>query len=463
MPELVKIIRALSKDEGAVSISELAEMINQDSTVLMRVISAANTFGYNPTNIEINTVAEAIHTIGFNRVRMLSMSLMLLDHAGRSNSPTEQRQMASVSLCSGIVAQITAEHAGVLNPEHSFVCASLRNFGRLLLGTFMNSEFREAMIAADAGEGDDAYKRLFGLTPFELGYELLKSANLPASILNAIRQNEPAAGQNVSWSDKAMHKLATFSLELSKVALDGEINDHPFVRAQTRLVKKAGKEFPFLLERAPNLLSEAEQRLSILASSTGNVAFGRVSREHHRHRSRRTPIDGKPVAIDTAHPPSYLPASEAMTPPGIHSPASGASDAGQLGPPSEKTVPVPPRTPHVEFPSVEAQTPIVHHEDYLAAPAKPASRSAAQSRTHSAMDTAIKNSPNATVSPTLSLSPSTPFGRRFNLRMRSSAAWTPPARPSASYSVKVPSAIVSVNALFSHGATETPSSFAMIV
>lgn len=330
MPDLVRIIRALSKDEGSVSIGELAEMINQDSTVLMRVIAAANTFGYNPTNIEITSVAEAIHTIGFNRVRMLAMSLMLLDHAGRTSTPFEQRHMASVSLCSGFLAQVAAEHAGILNPETAFVCASLRNFGRLLLGTFMTDDFRAAMEASDAGEGDEAYRRIFGLTPFALGYELLKSANLPASILHAVRQHEPSngSGSGIAWSDKAMHKLASFSLELSDLALNADLNDKAFADRQQVLIKQAAKEFPFLVERAPNILREAEQRLSVLSAAAGTASIGRVSRERLRHRARHTPISGKPEIVIETHPPTYLPPHEAQQKP-VFSPLKPGGDASE--------------------------------------------------------------------------------------------------------------------------------------
>ena len=313
MPELVRIIRALSKDEGSVSIGELAELINQDSTILTRVIAAANTFGYNPTHIEIASVADAIHTVGFNRVRMLAMSLMLLDHAGRTTTPYEQRHMAAVSLTSGLIAQVAAEHAGVLNPETAFVCASLRNFGRLLLSTFLTHDFREATATAETGEGEQAFTRIFGLTPFSLGYEVLKSANLPPSILNAVRLNEPTGGPEVEWSEKVMHRMASFALKFSEVALNRDLNDRVFAKSQQDLIKKAARDFPFLIERAPNLLKEAEQRLSILSAAAGSAAIGNVVRERLRHRSRRTPISGKPEIADPT-PPGYLPPSEPPMP-----------------------------------------------------------------------------------------------------------------------------------------------------
>ncbi len=306
MPELVRIIRVLAQDEGSVSISELAEIINQDATILARVIAAANTFGYNPTGVEIASVSDAIHTIGFNRIRMLAMSLMLLDHADRTNTAAEQQHMAAVSVTSGLIAQAMAENAGFISPETAFVCASLRNFGRLLMGTFMVDDFRAALVAADGGEGDDAFVRVFGMSPFELGYELLKSSNLPGAILHAVRETELPADAELAWSDRMLHKVARFSLRFSELALDSDLDDLAFNQVQQDLVHEAGGDFPFLIERAPNILKEAEQRLALLISGPGPKAVSSMVRDRLLHRAKATPLDGKPEAPELT-PPSYFP------------------------------------------------------------------------------------------------------------------------------------------------------------
>src|SRR5690606_27748633 len=160
-----------------------------------------------------------------------------LEHAGRHSTPFEQRQMAAISLCSGLVAQVAAEHAGMIDPELAFVCASLRNFGRLLLGTFMTDDFRDALAEAEKGIGDEAYRARVGLTPFDLGYELLKSANLPGVILNAVKKYERGGDHGLDWSDQAVRNLSRFSLELSEIALDPDITDRNFATRQAALVR----------------------------------------------------------------------------------------------------------------------------------------------------------------------------------------------------------------------------------
>lgn len=284
MPELVRIIRTLSQDENAVSVAELAEMVEQDSTVLVKVISAANTLGYNPTGVRITTVTQSIQILGFARVRRLAMSLMLMEHAGRSTTPAEQREMAALSLCSGLVAQVASEHLGLIDPEQAFVCASLRNFGRLVLGTFMSSEFAEARELAEHEGDDEAFRRIFGLTPLELGYELLHSASLPETILNAIRDLPPQSLDGSAWAERRLVHVTKFALQLSELVLNPKFDPAQFATAANELVRRYGAELPTLADIYPDLLAQAEARLTKIARSAGGAALDRYGLDRLRRR-----------------------------------------------------------------------------------------------------------------------------------------------------------------------------------
>jgi HD-like signal output (HDOD) protein len=49
VPEVIHLIQELSTKAFSITIKELAEIISQDVAVTAKVISAANTVGYNPT------------------------------------------------------------------------------------------------------------------------------------------------------------------------------------------------------------------------------------------------------------------------------------------------------------------------------------------------------------------------------------------------------------------------------
>lgn len=315
MPELVRIIRTLSQDENAVSVGELAELIEQDSTILVKVISAANTLGYNPTGIRITSVAQAIQVLGFARVRRLAMSLLLLEHAGRSTTPTEQREMAALSLCSGLAAQVAAEHMALVDPEQAFVCASLRNFGRLLLGTFMTSEFAEARDLAEREGDDEAFRSVFGLTPLELGYELLHSASLPEPILNAIRDLPPESLDGSAWAERRLVHVTKFALQLSELVLNPKYDPARFTEAANELVHRYSTELPTLVDIYPDLLAQAEARLTKIARSAGGAALDRYGLDRLRRRVKGHELPARTPAFIVATSGGTATARQGSNPP----------------------------------------------------------------------------------------------------------------------------------------------------
>jgi len=133
----VQLIQALSAKAREISVTDLAEIVQKHVTVMAKVIAVANTLGYNPSGIEIGTVSQAIQVIGFERIRSLVTSLILVHDAVDATAAMDQRDTAMLALCSGLVAQQVSRDRGTPDPEQAFVAASLRNFGRLLLATYL--------------------------------------------------------------------------------------------------------------------------------------------------------------------------------------------------------------------------------------------------------------------------------------------------------------------------------------
>ena len=77
LPEIVKLLGTLSANSVEVSVTELADVIQKDPVILSKVIGAANTYGYNPTGVPVTTVTQAVHVIGYERIRTLAMSLVV--------------------------------------------------------------------------------------------------------------------------------------------------------------------------------------------------------------------------------------------------------------------------------------------------------------------------------------------------------------------------------------------------
>jgi HD-like signal output (HDOD) protein len=231
VPEVIRLIQELSAKAFSITIKELADIIARDVAVTAKVISAANTVGYNPWAIPISTVSQAIQVIGFERVRNLAISLLLAENAERTRSE-EQRETAALALQSGFMAQEIAagnKNAG-LNPEQAFICASLRNYGKLIMTTFLLEDFRAARDLEDSMEADEAFRSIFGLTPLELGYHLLLSRNLPEAILNSLQEfpRERVDKATARKESYAYLAIADLSVRLSEVAADPRLSPELF-------------------------------------------------------------------------------------------------------------------------------------------------------------------------------------------------------------------------------------------
>jgi len=276
LSEIVELIQQLAGHALDTSVQELASLIGKDLVVTAKVITAANTMGYNPTGVEVATITQAIHVIGFNKIRQLAISLLLIENAERTLNPAEKRDIAALALCSGIMAESVMEKHGTNSPEHAFICASLRNYGRILMTTFMIEDYRRARVLAmqSGATEDEAFNSVFGLTPLELGYHLLESAHLPEPILKSLRALPPDAVRKASQQpDVEILLLADLSVKLCELALRSDLSAEEFEKSAQTLSSKAGRAFGLDVDGLLNALSDTGKQLNIFASAFGLSAL----------------------------------------------------------------------------------------------------------------------------------------------------------------------------------------------
>ncbi|MFT3867934.1 MAG: HDOD domain-containing protein [Nibricoccus sp.] len=351
LSEIVALIQQLSGPALDTSVQDLATMIGKDLVVTAKVIVAANTIGYNPTGVEVSTITQAIHVIGFNKIRQLAVSLLLIENAERTLNPTEKREIAALALCSGLMAESVMEKHGSTSPEHAFICASLRNYGRILMTTFMIEDYRRARILAmeSGASEDEAFNQVFGLTPLELGHHLLASAHLPEPILKSLQSLPPDAVRKASQNPNVeLLVLADLSVQLCELALRPDINASEFEKKAHALSAKTGRAFGLDVEGLLGALSDTGQQLNAFSASfglkalTGSLAPRLKARVDRKDPSgflplgRLTPTDAEPSALST--PPIPTSDSRPTTPPIPPTPTPLTPSASS----PQKSEPVPP-------------------------------------------------------------------------------------------------------------------------
>ncbi len=321
LPEVVRLISSLSANSVNVSVSELADVIQQDPVVLTKVLAAANTLGYNPNGVHVTSVTQAIHVIGYERIRTLAMSLMLMKHVSGGQSDAERQQAVAQALTSGCIAQAAAKSRMLLDPEQAFVCAALRNFGRIVLATYLTDEYRAASEVADAETDDEAWRAHFGLTPLELGRELLKASDLPEEILAALRELPAAALAVLDTAPSAqMLAIADFSSRLAALALKPDLSAADFARQGRALAARYQRSLPALGDEIAGLVAEAESQYTSFARTFGLKGMANQSLVRLRQRcagidpSASVPAPRRPAAEPAVSAPAPAEAAPAPAP-----------------------------------------------------------------------------------------------------------------------------------------------------
>lgn len=310
LPEIVKLMRTLSGDSSQVSVSELADVIQQDAVVLARVIGVANSLGYNPNAVPVTSVHQAIHVIGYERIRSLAMSLMLIEQTSRSQGVDEQREMAAQSLAAGCIAQAMAHRGVMLDAEQAFVCASLRNFGRLVMTACMLDDYRNARELAKQASDDEAFRQVFGLTPLELGHELLRSSRLPDDILVALRGLPPAALEVLQKTpEDQMLAVADCAGKLAELTLSADVSPEEYPAKAEAIASAYSNVLPHMAGELVDVMDAAGQQLDqyVRVFRLKSLPSNSLARIRNRRNALRQAAAG--VSVSPAAP---VPVAERM-------------------------------------------------------------------------------------------------------------------------------------------------------
>ncbi|RXK53102.1 HDOD domain-containing protein [Oleiharenicola lentus] len=306
LPELLELVQTLASKMERISIAELAELIEQDPVVATRLVSMANLIALNPGMKQLTGVPHAIHQIGFQRVRGLAMSLLLLKSSGERQNPPEQRQAASRALCAGLIAQACARQISAVDPDMVFACATLRQIGRIVLPVVSLEHYKAAVAAAGTKSEDAAFRQFFGLAPLELSRELLKTYALPAEIRHALVEFHPGGSDDAAPSSHAerLTGLAEYGNRLTRIVLDVTLDDSAYAAETTQLAKTFGAILPNVSELLVQTLDFAGERLAQFMQVPGVSSAPEVMLRRIRSRlPKPETVVQAPAPLETAGEP----------------------------------------------------------------------------------------------------------------------------------------------------------------
>ncbi len=197
------INRVTSGDEQ--SIQKLTDVLLRDFAMTNKLLRTVNSSGFRNFGGNVSTISRAVMILGFDAVRNLAVTLMLLEHMQNKGQAARLREDVIATLFNGIVARRTARMVGVREVEEGYICGVFYNLGRILTSCYLYDDSVEiARRVQHGGTSEaDASKTVLGISYEDLGITIARSWNLPTGIVESMRRvNDAQVPKPVSPSHR---------------------------------------------------------------------------------------------------------------------------------------------------------------------------------------------------------------------------------------------------------------------
>ena len=172
------VSNAVNSDET--SAADVAQIILKDASLTGRLLKMANSFHYNPSRYRMNTITRAVMVLGFDQVRALALSLVLVDSLSAGEHRDKMMDEMAQSFHAAIQAQELAKMTKAKSPENIFVATLLSRLGNMAFWAFSDDKaaILSKLIDSEVMTEQEAEKAVLGFHLKDLTRGLSKSWSL---------------------------------------------------------------------------------------------------------------------------------------------------------------------------------------------------------------------------------------------------------------------------------------------
>jgi len=167
-------------NSSSTSAADVAAAILKDASLTGRLLKMANSFHYNPTGKPFSTISRAVMVLGFNQVRALALSLLLVDSLSDGVHKDKLTEEMAQSFHAAVQAQELARKMKCKSPENVFVATLLSRLGNMAFWAFSGDKATTLLDLIAAGEitEKEAEAKVLGFSLDQLTRGLSKSWHL---------------------------------------------------------------------------------------------------------------------------------------------------------------------------------------------------------------------------------------------------------------------------------------------
>ncbi len=216
------------------SVGSVTNEILKDVALTNKLLRLVNSAHY-ARGGNISTVSRAVNLVGFNGIRNMALSLVLLEHMQDKSHAAQLKEEFLRSLMAG---SIGGELCPVVrDSEEAFIGSMFQNLGRLLVQFYFPEEatqIRNLMQSArDPATESVAAVKVLGLNFEELGVGIAKAWGLPVGIQRCMHKPSgappamasPDSAERIRWIALASNEIADVLLRSDPKDVDARIEE----------------------------------------------------------------------------------------------------------------------------------------------------------------------------------------------------------------------------------------------
>ena len=210
LPDVYLKVKAVLDDPSA-GVPDMVQAIEHDPGITARLLRIANSafFGF---AAKVETVSRAVSLLGTQQIHdlVLATSLASVFKSG-PNRVINMDVFWHRSMFRAVAAKLLAGHCNVLDAERLFVAGLLSDIGHLVMYQAIAEEAEEARRESLQAERplQVVERERLGFDYAEVGSELLRAWNLPASLVTIVRHHiEPAQADDFTLETAIVHIAA---------------------------------------------------------------------------------------------------------------------------------------------------------------------------------------------------------------------------------------------------------------
>ncbi|MDI1297723.1 HDOD domain-containing protein [Methylotenera sp.] len=257
-----EINNAVSSDHS--STQSLTKIILQDFSLTNKLLKIVNTVSYGQFGGKISTISKAVVILGFDVVRDIATTLILIDFLQNKSQATQLTDQVISSFFAGLTARQLTLNLNMRNHEEAMICGIFQHLGQLLTTFYFFDESQKInQLISEGIPPKHASFTVLGISYDELGSGVAKSWNFPTRLLHGM-QGLPH--DKVGSASNELDQLnITVNLASELTAIVSSIGAEDKNKAIQQLVKKYKNAMRVDEKLLQETLEQSLQEMSIRA------------------------------------------------------------------------------------------------------------------------------------------------------------------------------------------------------